>query len=76
MAIKGIKASQNNTSCEEINDLLKKLESTKFACLGNNSPSNSTYNIPDYKDEKNRKNWLNFWKIVLKMWICCKAHQQ
>ena len=62
LAKNGIKASKNQQSSEEINSVIKKIENKKFVCLGNNNPSNSKYNIPDYSKENNRKELVNFLK--------------
>ena len=50
LALKGIKASQFNQTSEEINFILKKIESKKFVCLGNNYSSNTSYKIPNYSE--------------------------
>ena len=62
LAIKGIKISKNNKISNEIETVLKKMESKKFVCLGNNSASVSRYNIPDYSKDDNRKELVNFLK--------------
>ncbi len=62
LAKNGIKASKNQQTSDEIKSVIKKIENKKFACLGNNNPSNSKYNIPDYSQEDNRKKLVNFLK--------------
>ena len=60
LAIKGIKASMSNQVSNEVQTVLKKIETKKFVCLGNNCASDSVYNIPDYSKENNRKKLVNF----------------
>ena len=62
LAIKGIKTSKNNKISNEVEAVLKKIESKKFVCLGNNCASVSRYNIPDYSKDDNRKKLVNFLK--------------
>ena len=62
LALKGIKASEFNKTSEEINIVLKKIESAKFACLGKNGSSNTSYNIPDYSKDENRIKLVEFLK--------------
>ncbi len=58
----GIKASKNQKTSDEINSVIQKIENKKFVCLGNNYPSDSKYNIPDYSKEENRKELVKFLK--------------
>ena len=67
LALKGIKASEYNDTSEEINSVLKKIESKKFVCLGNNNSSGSNYKIPDYSKEENRIQLVNFLKETSKI---------
>ena len=60
LAKKGIKASKLQQTSKEINSIIEKLENKKFVCLGNNSSSYIKYNIPDYSEESNRKELVNF----------------
>lgn len=60
LAGKGIKASAHNDSCEEVNSVLKKIETKKFVCLGNNFASEAKYNTPDFSKEENRIKLVNF----------------
>ena len=62
LAIKGIKASKQGKTSEEVTSVLEKIESKKFACLGNNYSSDIKFNIPDYSKEENRINLVNFLK--------------
>ena len=62
LALKGIKASEFNKTSEEINTVLKKIESAKFVCLGKNGSSNTSYNIPDYSKDENRIKLIEFLK--------------
>ena len=62
MAKIGIKASKNQKTSDEINSVIQKIENKKFVCLGNNYPSDSKYNIPDYSKEENRKELVKFLK--------------
>ena len=62
LAEKGIKASQSNKMKDETCEVIKKLETKKFACLGNNCSTNTKYNIPDYSKEENRKKLIQFLK--------------
>ena len=41
---------------------MKRIESKKFVCLGNNSASASKYNIPDYSKKDIRKKLVDFLK--------------
>ena len=66
LALKGIKASEYNKDSEEINNILKKIESKKFVCLGNNYSSNIKYTIPDYSKNENRIQLVNFLKNISK----------
>ena len=66
LALKGIKASEFNKTSEEINFILKKIESKKFVCLGNNFPSDISYKIPNYSEEKNRVKLVKFLKKISK----------
>ena len=60
LALKGIKASEFNKTSKEINSVLKKIESKRFVCLGNNYTSDTSYQIPDYSKEENRIKLVNF----------------
>ena len=62
LAKKGIKASMNNSVSDEVQSVLKKIETKRFVCLGNNCATNTKYNIPDYSNEENRKKLVNFLK--------------
>ena len=66
LAIKGIKASEYNQTSEEINSILKKIESKKFVCLGNNYSNDISYNIPNYSENENRIRLVNFLKEISK----------
>jgi len=66
LALKGIKASEFNQTSKEINDILKKIESKKFVCLGNNFPSKTKYDIPNYSKKENRIKLVNFLKEISK----------
>jgi len=66
LAVKGIKASECNETSKEIKNVLKKIESKKFICLGNNFPSDTKYKIPNYSDKKNRIKLVNFLKEISK----------
>lgn len=66
LALKGIKASEYNKTSEEINNILKQIETKKFICLGNNYSSNIKYNIPDYSKNENRFQLVNFLKETSK----------
>lgn len=66
LALNGIKASECNKTSKEINHVLKKIESKKFVCLGNNFPSDIKYKIPNYSDNKNRIKLVNFLKEISK----------
>ena len=66
LALKGIKASEFNQTSEEINCILKKIESKKFACLGNSYASDTSYKIPDYTKNENRIQLVNFLKETSK----------
>ena len=66
LSLKGIKASEYNKTSEEINNVLKKIESKKFFCLGSNYPSNLKYKIPDYSKNENRIQLVNFLKEISK----------
>ena len=52
----------NNQISKEVQTVLKKKESKKFVCFGNNWASDSNYNIPDYSKEDNRKKLVDFLK--------------
>ena len=60
LALSGIRASANNDSSEEVNGILKKIETKKFVCLGNNFASEARYNTPDFSQEENRIKLVNF----------------
>ena len=66
LALKGIKASEYNKTSDEINNILKQIETKKFICLGNNYSSNIIYNIPDYSKNENRIQLVNFLKETSK----------
>ena len=66
LALKGIKASELNKTPKEINHILKKIESKKFVCLGNNYPSDTSYKIPNYSQNENRVKLVNFLKEIAK----------
>ena len=66
LALKGIKASEINKSSNEIINILKKIESKKFVCLGSNIPSDTSYKIPNYSVEENRIKLVNFLKEIAK----------
>jgi hypothetical protein len=52
----------NNSVSDEVQSVLKKIETKRFVCLGNNCATNTKYNIPDYSNEENRKKLVNFLK--------------
>lgn len=60
MAVSGIKASLYNNTSEEINSILKRIETKRFVCLGNNYASEARYNIPDYSEVENRMKLVEF----------------
>ena len=62
LAINGIKASQSNKMSDETCEVIRKLETKKFVCLGNNCSSNTKYNIPDYSKDENRQQLIKFLK--------------
>ena len=66
LALKGIKSSECNKTSEEINKILKQIETKKFIYLGNNYSSNVIYNIPDYSKNENRIQLVNFLKETSK----------
>ena len=66
LALKGIKASEYNKSSDEINNILKKIESKQFVCLGNNYTYGAKYKIPDYSKNENRNELVKFLKETSK----------
>ena len=60
LAISGIKASLYNNTSEEIDAILKKIETKRFVCLGNNYATEARYNMPNYSEPENRMKLVNF----------------
>lgn len=60
LALNGIKASLYNSDSEEIDSILRRIESKKFVCLGNNHASDTKYITPDYRQNENRIQLVNF----------------